>query len=140
MEDGPCEGGNVGLATTPNCNAAGGKPPGALLAPALADAGQYTVNVYLNECPVAINNPELSANSSILGNNVVYTIADNPLVGNQVNQEKIWHRFYSPYISQNFQLQMTMSNLQMSNYDITNNNFVLHATTLYLSPNARMTQ
>jgi len=108
--------------------------------PALADAGQYTVNVYLNECPVAINNPELSANSSILGNNVVYTIADNPLVGNQVNQEKIWHRFYSPYISQNFQLQMTMSNLQMSNYDITNNNFVLHATTLYLSPNARMTQ
>jgi hypothetical protein len=103
--------------------------------------GQYSCNIYLNEYPISFNDPTIAANQGMLGSNIVLTTAENiPLIPMQQNQAKIWHRFFSPYISQNFQLQLKMSNTQMSSYTINNNDFVMHAMTLYLSPQARMTQ
>ncbi len=104
-------------------------------------AGQYACNIYLNEYPISFNDPTVVANQGMLGSNIVLTTAENTaLIPMQQNQAKIWHRFFSPYISQNFQLQLRMSNAQMSSFTINNNDFVMHAMTLYLSPQARMTQ
>ena len=103
--------------------------------------GQYTCNIYLNESPISFNDSTFTSNKGLLGSNLVLTQPENiALYPMQQNQAKIWHRFFAPYISQNFQLQLTMSNSQMSSQLINDNDFVLHAMTLYLSPNARMTQ
>ncbi len=102
--------------------------------------GQLSCVFYENENPLSINDPLVASNQGLLGNNDLFTSAENTILyPNQGSQTKIWHRFFSPFISQNFQLQLKMDNIQMSSYDITNSDFVMHAMTLYLSPNARMT-
>jgi hypothetical protein len=124
-------------------------------------SGQYICDVYLNENDQAVNDPIVNPSISIIGTNIISTAPENPILyPQQTNQSKIWHRFFSPYISQSFQLEFKMSDAQMSavypvppqippapplpppNYTITinNNDFVMHAMTLYLAPTSRMTQ
>jgi hypothetical protein len=88
------------------------------------------------------NNPQ-----GLLGSTTLLTTPENPtLIPEQNHQAKIWHRFYIQSIAQNFQIQLTMNNLQLSNSpanyndSISNNDLTLHAMTLYLSPTARMIQ
>jgi hypothetical protein len=107
-------------------------------------SGQYSALVFLNERDTsvtdAVNNPLVPTNEGLIGDYTVLSCPENiNLYPFQQRQDKIWHRFFSPFISQNFQLYLTMNPTQMSSYDINNNDFVLHAMTLYLSPNARMT-
>jgi hypothetical protein len=106
------------------------------------ESGQCACFEYINEGPVAINNSNVANTSSgIMGNNTVLTSAENiALIPQQANQAKIWHRFYLPTIEQNFQLELLMTNQQMSSQIINDNDYVLHAMTLYVNPTGRMIQ
>lgn len=100
--------------------------------------GEVTVNVYNNENGnIPLNQPE--TNPSVLGENVVLTRPENGIPF-QTQQDKIWHRLFTPCLAQNFQIQITMDDEQMFQENISNADFVMHAMTLYLSANARMVQ
>lgn len=103
------------------------------------DSGQVTCNVLVNESSISAS----LQGSPNLGSNVLLTSPENlTLVPSQIFQTKIWHRFFVQSIAQNFQIELNFSNLQMSDSTllINNNDLVIHAMTLYLSPTARMTQ
>jgi len=89
----------------------------------------------------ATTDPIGNPNSGLLGENVLLTRPENTtLIPYQVDQVNIWHRIYIQTICQNFQIQLTMNDLQMNNEDLTTAAFVLHAMVFYLSKNARLIQ
>lgn len=97
--------------------------------------GEVAINLYIDE------NTSISTNDdpNNVGTNKLDTHpnADIPF---QANQEKIWNRLYSGVVCQNFQFQITMTDEQMLDEDINSSDVVLHAVTLYATPNARMIQ
>lgn len=105
------------------------------------DSGEYACNVYINELPTAINNTDIVAVPAMLGENRVLTKPENlTLMPQQIDQKKIWHRFSCQVIAQNFQYELKMRNDQMSSLVINNNDFVLYAMTISLSPTGRIIQ
>lgn len=101
--------------------------------------GECSCDLYVNENPNPVNDPITQA--GLLGTNVILTRPENlQLIPYEGNQAKIWHRFFSQSIAENFQLTLTMNEDQMSQYDVATEDFVMHAMTLYLSPTARMTE
>ena len=104
--------------------------------------GEFSVNLFIDETDnVSINDPHSPSNNGILGDNIVLTRPENlSLIPYQANQQKIWHRLYTYAIAQNFQLQFTLDDAQMANYDINSSDFLMHAMAFYLSPNARLVQ
>lgn len=103
------------------------------------ELGEITVNLFIDESDDIIVNDPIN-DTSILGNAIVLTRPESPDIPFQTNQQKIWHRFYTYVIAQNYQLQLTFSDAQMFDEEINDSNVVLHAMTMYLSPNARMIQ
>lgn len=105
--------------------------------------GEVTVNLLLDESSsIIVNDPTLVGNvdTGLLGDNTVLTRQESTDIPYQANQDKIWHRMYTYAIAQNFQLQITLDDHQMFSQDINSSDIVLHAMTLYLSPNARLLQ
>lgn len=92
-------------------------------------------NLFASTTPTGV------ANSGLLGDDVLLTRPENlDLLPIQKNQDKIWHRFYVQAICQNFQIQLTMDDLQMIDENISKADFQLHATVFYLSKNSRLIQ
>jgi hypothetical protein len=104
------------------------------------DNGELTGTVYINED----NTDSLSdivANPSLMGSNAILTKPESlTLIPMQGNQKKIWHRQFVQAIAQNFQIILSLSDIQNATQAIVSEEFVLHAMTFHLSPNARMTQ
>lgn len=104
------------------------------------DTGQISSNIYIDEQPYTSISDSIS-NPALNGSNVVLTSPENAaLIPYQLNQEKIWHRQFIQSVAQNFQIVLTMTDVQNANEDIVGEDIVLHAMTFYLSPNARLTQ
>ncbi len=102
--------------------------------------GEISVDCFIDEnTSIPINDPETLSNSGLVGDNVVLTRPETGIPF-QAQQGKIWHRIYFSTICQNFQLNFYMDDVQMSSEEINSSEFILHAMTLYLSPNARMIQ
>jgi len=102
--------------------------------------GEISIDLFINEDDsTSLSDPDSPGNDGILGTNVVNT-KSNPQIPFQEAQDKIWQRFFTSVVCQNFQLKFFLSNRQMSDTNINSSDFVLHAMTLYLSNNARMTQ
>ena len=106
-----------------------------------------TCNVYVDEQDVtSISDPNVTmsggvATSGVLGTNTVLTSPENvTIIPYQANQKKIWHRMFIQSIAQNFQLQLYLNDLQMIDETISSSDIVLHAMTIYISKNARLTQ
>lgn len=109
--------------------------------------GQMTCNVYVDEQDVtSISDPNVTmsggvATSGVLGTNTVLTSPENvTIIPYQAKQKKIWHRMFIQSIAQNFQLQLYLNDLQMIDETISSSDIVLHAMTIYISKNARLTQ
>ena len=104
--------------------------------------GELTVNLFVNEnSNISINDPSSFSNTGLLGDNIVLTRPDNlTLIPFQANQEKIWHRLYAYSLTQNFQLQLTLDDAQMSSEDVNSSDVILHAMTLYITDNTRLIQ
>lgn len=109
--------------------------------------GQMTCNVYIDEQDItSISDPNVTMSggvptSGLLGTNVILTSPENAiLIPYQANQKKIWHRMFIQSIAQNFQLRFYLSDLQMIDEVVSSSDVVLHAMTIYLSKNARLTQ
>lgn len=102
--------------------------------------GEVSVDVFIDENDsIPINDPDDPQNEGTVGDNIVLTRPETGIIF-QPNQKKIWHRMYVYAICQNFQLQIFFDNAQMSDEAINSSDFVMHALTLYLTPNARMIQ
>ncbi len=106
------------------------------------DDGEVTCNFYVDENPVySVSDTSDEENEGLLGTAIILTCPENlTLIPFQSGQNKIWHRFFVESIAQNFQLSLTMSDAQMADQTINTSDFVMHAMTIYLSKNARMTQ
>lgn len=104
--------------------------------------GEITVNLFVDEnSNISINDPTSFSNEGVLGDNIILTRPDNlDLIPFQENQEKIWHRLFTYSVNQNFQLQLTMDDAQMSDEDINSSEFILHAMIIYISDEKRLIQ
>lgn len=102
--------------------------------------GEVTVNLYVDENnSTPINDP--SVNTSVLGSNVVLTRPESStIIPFQQTQRKIWHRLFAQAVCQNFQLQISLTPLQIANTQIAESNYILHAIALYLDKNSRLVQ
>lgn len=104
--------------------------------------GEVQVDVFIDEnSNISMNDSSFPLNDGLLGTNVVNTKPDNiTLIPFQANQKKIWHRMFVQSIVQNFQLKISMSDIQMAQNDINSSEIILHAIVFYLNQNARLTQ
>lgn len=104
--------------------------------------GEVTTQMFVNEAgSISIDDPANPENSGLIGDNILLTRAENTtLIPMQQSQNKIWHRVFYYTFGQNFQLEISMDEGQMSDPNISSSDFVLHAMTLYFSAGARMTQ
>lgn len=109
--------------------------------------GELTANIYVDENDsIPLNDPAFPTpgaplNTGLMGNNVLLTRAENTaIIPFQTNQSKIWHRLFVQSICQNFQVQFTFSDAQMSSEQINDADVVLHAMVIYLSKNSRLVQ
>ena len=101
-------------------------------------SGQFSSDVYVNE-DSATSMTDISDVQN--GTNVVLTCPENTtLIPFQQQQGKIWHRQTVGSVCQNFQVTMSLTPEQNADSAINAQDFQLHAMTLYLSANARMTQ
>lgn len=100
--------------------------------------GQLTANLFI-DCD---NSNPVSTSSALFGSNVIYTKPENlTLIPWQAGQDKIWHKFFTQAICQNFTLQLTLSDIQMcTTLDSSSEGLSIHALAFYLSPNARLVQ
>ena len=112
------------------------------------DEGQLTCDYYMNESinsGISISDPSVTIDagvsaSGILGSNTILTSPENnTLLPFQVNQNKIWHRMFIQSIAQNFQLKFSLNDLQMVDEVVNSSDIILHAMTIYLAKNARLT-
>lgn len=110
------------------------------------DDGEIIANIFLDEDnSTPINDPAFPTPLAptvigLMGSNILLTRPENAtLYPNQVNQLKIWHRMFVQAIAQNIQIQLTMSDAQMSDETIASSEIVVHAIAIYLSRNARLT-
>jgi hypothetical protein len=102
--------------------------------------GEISVDLFVDEnSSIPINDPSISSNVGLVGDNILLTRAD-PLIPFQEQQQKLWNRIFVSTICQNFQLQFFYDDAQMSSEDINSSNFILHALVMYLTPNARLVQ
>ncbi len=104
------------------------------------EEGEVTVNLFIDEnSSISINDPSSFSNEGLLGDNIVLTRPEDPShLTFQANQEKIWHRVYFYSLTQNFQLQLTFDDAQMSTEAINSSDVILHAMTFYLTDNVRI--
>lgn len=103
------------------------------------EEGQITSQIYIDENN-SFSMSDTTVNTALLGTNIIFTKPENLSIKPfQALQDKIWHTQFVQTISQNFQVQLVFTKTQLFDPKITSSNVILHAMTLYLSPNARMT-
>ena len=102
--------------------------------------GQVNIDLYVDESQnTSIS--QTSQNPSLLGTNVITTGPENAtLIPYQKQQSKIWHRFFSQAVCQNFSLKLSLTEAEMFSPNIIASDFTLHSTVFYLSKNARLVQ
>ena len=102
------------------------------------ESGAFCSDVFIDED----SSTSMTEIADITGStNIVLTCPENTtLVPFQEQQAKIWHRQWIGTTCQNFQLAFSLSPEQIAQTESYQQAFTLHALTLYLSPNARMTQ
>jgi hypothetical protein len=104
------------------------------------DSGEATGTISIDENDT-FSMTDSSVNTALMGSDVVFTKPDNlALIPFQANMQKIWHRQFVQSIAQNFQITLSMSQVQNATLDIVSCDFQMHAMAFYLSPNSRMTQ
>ena len=102
--------------------------------------GEITSDIFVDEDSSTSMTDE-SVNTSLQGSNIVRTRPENlNLYPFQSKQDKIWHRQIIESIAQNFQIQLSMSDIQLANFETSEADVQLHALAIYLSKNARLTQ
>lgn len=99
------------------------------------EEGELAVNYYLNGNDN--NSIANQASSVLLGDNTLLT---RPEVTNQYQpqSERIWHRFYLQSQGDAIQLQITMNDTQMRDFDIAGSDIVLNGMILYVEPSGRI--
>lgn len=102
--------------------------------------GQITSDIYVNEDP-SNSMTDVNINTSLLGSSTIYTKPENlTLIPQQAVQNKIWHRQFIQSVAQNFQIVLSMTPEQLAQQLVSSEDILLHAMTIYLSPNSRLTQ
>jgi len=74
-----------------------------------------------------------------LGTNALITYPENT-VFNQANQRMIWHRYFIGTLGQTIQIKIFMSNEQMRDLTIAQQDFVLNGLVLYIQTRGRLIQ
>lgn len=109
--------------------------------------GRVTANLYIDEngsYPINTN-----SNDNVGGSSEIKTCPENiTLYPFQSIQQKIWHRFFTYAVCQNFQLEITMDDEQMFGPPDEDGNYIdttyadsdvtLHALALFVSKNSRL--
>ena len=104
------------------------------------DRGALACNIFIDESNSISISDELTE-AGLLGTKTLLTSPENlAQIPYQATQDKIWHRFFVQSIAQNFQLKLSMTDIQMSDEQIATSPVNLHAMTLYVSKNARIIQ
>ncbi len=79
--------------------------------------GEITSDIFVDEDSSTSMTDE-SINTSLQGSNIVRTRPENlNLYPFQSKQDKIWHRQIIESIAQNFQIQLSMSDIQLANFE-----------------------
>lgn len=100
-------------------------------------AGQFSVNLYINEdSTTAVNVNLANLSSNFLNTFPESTYAASPDT-NLVNS-KLWKRMYFQNVSQLFQLQITLSDEEMMTQEIVESDIVLHGMMLWFSKSGRL--
>lgn len=100
--------------------------------------GAFTVNVYIDEDATT----PINSGVGNLATNTVNTFPETTYAASpQTNmvQAKLWKRLYVEDISQLFQLQITLNDLQMETDNIVESDIVLHGMILWFSTSGRLT-
>jgi hypothetical protein len=98
--------------------------------------GEVSVN-YLIDTSSGDSIQDQVTSDALLGSNILYTkVEENQTF--QVNQQKIWHRYYVQSQAQFLQLLLFMSDTQMRDKGIAQSDFEMHAIIFYAEPQGRL--
>ncbi len=98
--------------------------------------GQLTVN-YLIDASKGTNVTDNTPPGTLLGNNILFTKFEQ-LFGDQKNSIYTWHRFYVQAAGQFIQLQLTMSEEQIKDFEISASGFAMQAMLLNVEREGRL--
>jgi len=97
-------------------------------------SGEVTGNIFVDTSQ-SYSITDESTNSSILGSNVILTRPETPLYGpGQLVQSQIWHRMFPSAEGETFQIQLTLSDAQMSVLDLSESDITLHGMVFHFKP------
>ncbi len=74
------------------------------------------------------------ATGALLGQNGILETSPYALVPFEAQMDQLWHPIYPQMDGQTIQLQITMSEEQITNVDIAFDDFQMHAMTFYATP------
>ena len=98
--------------------------------------GQLTVN-YLIDASKGTNITDNTPPGTLLGNNILFTKFEQ-LFGDQKNSTYTWHRFFVQAQGQFIQLQLTMSEEQIKDFEISASGFAMQAMLLNVEREGRL--
>lgn len=105
--------------------------------------GQVTCDIFVDTKNTdSLNNPNntstsdtgLVADTCLLGSNVVFTKPETLYATQQLAQEVIWHRQKYNVEGETFQIQITLSDAQLQDLDIVDEDIVLHGIIFHFEP------
>lgn len=103
-------------------------------------SGELTCDCFVDECnSVPINDPNFPGIDGLFGDNIILSRPETD-IPYQVLQQKIWHRIFINTTCQNFQLKLSMDDVQMQDDAINTEDITMHAMVLYLTKNSRLVQ
>lgn len=100
------------------------------------DFGEVTLDYAIDTSPNGVFQ-DLIAPGIVLGNAILYTRKED-IDLRQVDQQQIWHRFYTQAQSEFIQLFFSMSDTQMKDLHISRSQFILHMYLIYVAPTGRL--
>ena len=103
-------------------------------------SGQVSVNLFINEdSSIPVNSPAYSP--AVSATNAINTFPESTYAASpdtNLPNSKLWKRIYFDNISQLYQIQITLSDLQMVNETIRESDIVLHGIMMYFSRAGRL--
>lgn len=105
----------------------------------IPSGGEISVDIFTDFNENASLEQFTIPNSISVGSNVISTYNENT-IPNQENQTMIWHRYYIGTQGQTIQIKIYMSNDQMRDENISQQDFVLNGLVLYIQPRGRLIQ
>jgi hypothetical protein len=97
------------------------------------DNGQVTVNCFMGDSEFNVTQSG-QATGALLGQNGILETSPYALVPFEAQMDQLWHPIYPQMDGQTIQLQITMSEEQITNVDIAFDDFQMHAMTFYATP------